>query len=334
MRGAVILEGAGLRKHYPVRRGVFMKTVGWLKALDHFDFRIHEGETLGIVGESGCGKTTLGRIVARIHDGEGSLEYTPRGGSSGNVLRRLDRREELAFRRDVQMIFQDPYGSLDPRMTVEEVLREPLEAHGLAFASPKARGATRGLLENYLARVGLHADALGRYPHEFSGGQRQRIAIARALVLKPRLIVCDEPTSALDVSVQSQVVNLLTEIQRSEGLAYLFISHNLELVRYVSDRIAVMYLGRTVEEGFAAELFGNPRHPYTEALLASAPSWDPAVKRALACDLRGEPPSPMWTPPGCPFEPRCPKASERCRTGGIPELRDLGSDHRAACHFA
>ncbi|MDP3178262.1 MAG: ATP-binding cassette domain-containing protein, partial [Spirochaetaceae bacterium] len=289
---------------------------------------------------SGCGKTTLGRVAARIHKGEGSLRYLARGGESWEAMGKLDRGKELAFRRDVQMVFQDPYGSLDPRMSIEEVLREPLEAHGLARGSRRSRRGTRDELAALLSRVGLHEDALKRYPHEFSGGQRQRIAVARALALKPRLIVCDEPTSALDVSVQSQVVNLLSEIQREEGLAYIFISHNLELVRYVSDRIAVMYQGRAVEEGPAEELFASPLHPYTEALLASAPSWDPSDRRALSVDLRGEPPSPLWIPPGCPFEPRCPKAVKDCASGGIPGLREIlpggiaGPLRKTACRLA
>jgi oligopeptide/dipeptide ABC transporter ATP-binding protein len=333
MNGSVILKGEALRKRYPLRRGVFLRTVGWVKALERFDFEIHEGETLGIVGESGCGKTTLGRVVARIHEGEGSLEYRSREGQAWDALSRLDRGRELAFRRDVQMVFQDPFGSLDPRMNVEAVLREPLEAHGLAGRGADSRRATRELLGSLLSRVGLHADALYRYPHEFSGGQRQRIAIARALALKPRLIVCDEPTSALDVSVQSQVVNLLSTIQREEGLAYLFISHNLELVRHVADKIFVMYLGRVVEEGPSKALFDAPAHPYTRALMASIPSWDPRERKTLAVGLKGEPPSPIWEPKGCPFQPRCDRASARCLSEA-PALRDVGGGRKAACHFA
>ena len=333
MSGRTILKGRALRKRFPVKRGVLLRTVGWVKALERFDFEICEGETLGIVGESGCGKTTLGRVVSRIHRGEGELEYFPREGASFDAMGDLDRDRELAFRRDVQMVFQDPFGSLDPRMTVEDILREPLEAHGLAGRGREGRRATRERLESLLGEVGLHTDALDRYPHEFSGGQRQRIAIARALALRPRLIVCDEPTSALDVSVQSQVVNLLAEVRRLDGLAFLFISHNLELVRHVSDRIAVMYAGRAVEEGPAEALFDAPLHPYTEALLASAPSWDPSDRRALDNDLRGEPPSPLWDPPGCPFQPRCPKATPRC-SSEAPELREVLPGRTAACHLA
>jgi oligopeptide/dipeptide ABC transporter ATP-binding protein len=328
MSDTALLSGRGLRKSFPVRRGVLMLVRGQLKALHSFDFDIHAGETLGVVGESGCGKTTLGRILARIHDGEGSLEYTGRDGQRYDVLGRLDPKRELAFRRDVQMVFQDPYSSLDPRMTVEKILLEPLEAHGMA----KDKAAARTYLCELLARVGLHADALERYPHEFSGGQRQRIAVARALALKPRLIVCDEPTSALDVSVQSQVINLLKEIQEREGLAYIFISHNLDLVRYVSDRIYVMYLGRVVEAGESELLFSDPAHPYTQALLSSIPNWDPEARSLLNAELRGEAPSPLWDPPGCPFEPRCPKAAERCGREA-PKQRDVRG-RLVACHFA
>jgi oligopeptide/dipeptide ABC transporter ATP-binding protein len=329
---ATILKGSALKKRFPIKKGVFMRTVAWVNALERFDFEIHEGETLGIVGESGCGKTTLGRVVARIHQGEGSLMYAPRGGEAYESIGPLSRDRELAFRRDVQMIFQDPYASLDPRMSVADVLREPLEAHGLEGRTKAERRATEESLASLLERVGLHGEALKRYPHEFSGGQRQRIAIARTLVLRPRLIVCDEPTSALDVSVQSQVVNLLTQVQKEEGLSYLFISHNLELVRHVSDRISVMYLGQVVEEGRAEDLFDSPRHPYTEALLASAPSWNPEDRHILDAELYGEPPSPLNVPAGCPFGPRCPKAGDRCR-GEKPALRDSGDGRKTACHL-
>lgn len=330
MNASTILRGKGLRKLFPIRKGVLMLVKGHLRALDNFDFEISGGQTIGVVGESGCGKTTLGRIIARIHEGEGSLEYFDRDGIGREVLGRLDKKNELAFRRDVQMVFQDPFSSLDPRMTVGKILLEPLEAHGLA----KNLNEAREHLVSLLARVGMHADALERYPHEFSGGQRQRIAVARALALKPRLIVCDEPTSALDVSVQSQVINLLKEIQKEENLAYIFISHNLDLVRYVSDTMFVMYLGRVVESGPSETLFTAPAHPYTQALLKSIPDWDPEARSLLNGELRGEPPSPLWDPPGCPFEPRCPKAQERCRTGGVPELRQVDPGRCAACHFA
>lgn len=328
MSAKALLSGRGLAKSFPVRGGVLMLVRGQLKALHGFDFDIYAGETLGVVGESGCGKTTLGRILARIHDGEGTLEYTDRDGQCYDALGRLDQKRELAFRRDVQMVFQDPYSSLDPRMSVEKILLEPLEAHGLARDKTLAR---RYLCE-LLARVGLHADSLERYPHEFSGGQRQRIAVARAIALKPRLIVCDEPTSALDVSVQSQVINLLKEIQERENMAYVFISHNLDLVRYVSDRIFVMYLGRVVEAGESELLFSDPAHPYTQALLESIPNWNPEARSLLSSELSGEAPSPLWDPPGCPFEPRCPKASARCRIEA-PLQREVRA-RRVACHFA
>jgi oligopeptide/dipeptide ABC transporter ATP-binding protein len=323
-----ILKGSQLKKSFPIRKGVLMLTHSHVHALSDFSFEIAGSETIGIVGESGCGKTTLGRIIARIHQGEGTLDYTDREGNTYNVSGRLDLKKELAFRRDVQMIFQDPYSSLDPRMTVGKILTEPLAAHGLAGDKKQ----TKLYLEQLLEKVGLHADAIERYPHEFSGGQRQRIAVARALTLKPRLIICDEPTSALDVSVQSQVINLLKEIQQQEQLAYIFISHNLDLVRYISDRMYVMYLGRVVEAGPSELLFSEPLHPYTQALLMSVPDWDPEKRSLLQGELKGEPPSPLWDPPGCPFEPRCPRAVARCRTEK-PLNRTLRG-HLVACHLA
>lgn len=334
MKDRIVLEGQGLGKRFPVRSGVFMRTGRWLSALEGVNFSLPEGQTLGIVGESGCGKTTLGKVVARLHEGEGSLIYHARDGRRLQLSGPLPRKSELEYRRDVQMVFQDPFGSLDPRMTVEAVLREPLEAHGLALYGRSGRQKTRAVLESLAARVGLHADSLDRFPHEFSGGQRQRIAIARALTLEPRVVICDEPTSALDVSVQSQVVNLLCSIQKETGISYLFISHNLELVRHMADKIVVMYLGRAVEEGPAAELFASPAHPYTVALLAATPSWDPENHRALAARLAGEPPSPLSVPPGCPFAPRCPRARDLCRADPRPEFRRISEGRLAACHFA
>lgn len=325
---ACILKGHQLRKSFPIRKGILMLTQGHVHALSDFSFEIAGGETIGIVGESGCGKTTLGRMIARIHYGQGQLEYTDRNGVSYDVSGRLDASRELAFRRDVQMIFQDPYSSLDPRMTVGKILLEPLLAHGLA----KDKQKTGRYLEELLEKVGLHADAIDRYPHEFSGGQRQRIAVARALALKPRLVICDEPTSALDVSVQSQVINLLKEIQERERLAYIFISHNLDLVRYISDRMYVMYLGRVVEAGPSETLFSEPLHPYTQALLASVPDWDPDKRSLLQGELKGEPPSPLWDPPGCPFAPRCPRAIERCHSEN-PAARPVRG-RAVACHLA
>ncbi len=326
----LILEGRGISKYFPIKSGAFGRARGRVRAIERLDFEIREGETLGVVGESGCGKTTLANVIVGLCGAEGSLRYADRNGGSFDVLSRgVGRDRMLSYRRDVQIIFQDPFSSLDPRMRVGEILREPLDVHGMGRDRHRAGAIAADLLE----RVGLSADYMNRYPHEFSGGQRQRIAIARALPLSPRLIVCDEPTSALDVSVQSQVVNLLRDIQARDHLAYLFISHNLDLVHHMSDRMIVMYLGSVMEEGDSTSVFGNPLHPYTQALMASIPSWDPSDKRMFSVNLPGEPPSPIDVPPGCPFHPRCPRAAPECGEWK-PELRTIADGHRAACHFA
>ena len=323
-----LLEVEDLKKHYPVHGGVLSRTIGFVRAVDGVTFSIRKGETLGLVGESGCGKSTLGRTVMRLEEPtEGSVRF------DGRDLSRASGKELFRVRRDIQMIFQDPYSSLNPRLTVGEIVREPLAVHGVGTKMEQNR-TVRDLLE----RVGLSGDMMERYPHEFSGGQRQRIGIARALTLGPRVIVADEPVSALDVSVQSQVLNLLVELQRERELTYLFISHDLSVVKHVSDRIAIMYLGRIVETGTVEDIFERPAHPYTRALIRAIPTPDPR-DRTEVVPLKGEAPSPMEPPSGCAFHPRCPFAQEAC-TEVVPRLEPLGTAagqatlsarHRAAC---
>jgi oligopeptide/dipeptide ABC transporter ATP-binding protein len=291
-----------LRKYYPIRGGVFGGTIGAVRAVDGVTFSIAPGETLGLVGESGCGKSTLGRAVIRLEE--------PTGGQvifEGRNLAQLTRDQMLALRREMQMIFQDPYSSLNPRMTVGEIVREPLIVHGVGTRAEQS-DKVRWLFET----VGLSGDMLDRYPHEFSGGQRQRVGIARALALGPKFVIADEPMSALDVSVQSQVLNLMLRLQRDMGLTYLFISHDLSVVEHVSDMIAVMYLGRIVEQGSAEDVFTSPIHPYTRTLLEAAPEPDPR-RRRISVSVKGEAPSPVSPPSGCPFHPRCPYAVDDCR---------------------
>lgn len=328
MSAPPILRLQGVRKFFPIRSGVGLRISAWVKALDTLDLEVPEGKTVGIVGESGCGKTTLGKVVSRLYDAEGRITFVDRDGKEHSKEGKPWSKEaEAAFRRDVQMIFQDPFSSLNPRMTVGDIVREPLDAQ----KTHPDRAEADALVAATLQQVGLNPDAAQRYPHEFSGGQRQRIAIARAIILKPRLVICDEPTSALDISVQSQVVNLLKDIQSSHGMAYLFISHNLDLVYHLADTIVVMYLGNVMEEGAADPVFLNARHPYTKALMASIPSWDPGSSQLFQSRLPGEPPSPVNVPSGCPFHPRCPWAEDRCRNEK-PVLRNLSPDHRVACH--
>jgi oligopeptide/dipeptide ABC transporter ATP-binding protein len=321
-----LLEVRDLKKYFPIQRGLLRKTVGEVKAVDGVSFELREGETLGLVGESGCGKTTTGRLILRaLQPTEGEVHL--RHEQQMVDLTRLSRQELKPYRKDMQVIFQDPFSSLSPRMTVYEIISEPLEIHGIGTASQR-RARVRELLE----RVGLRVEHMSRYPHAFSGGQRQRIGIARALALQPRLIVADEPVSALDVSIQAQVINLLKDLQANLGLSYLFVAHDLSVVEHISDRVAVMYLGRIVELAPSEELYRDPRHPYTEALLSAIPASHPKRKRERIV-LSGDVPNPANPPSGCHFHPRCRYARDICRSEA-PPLREVGPGHVAACHFA
>jgi oligopeptide transport system ATP-binding protein len=323
MNTAPLLEVEDLKVHFPVKHGLFSRVRAWVRAVDGVSFSLAACETLGLVGESGCGKTTLGRAIVRlVEPTAGRIRF------EGDDLMTFSGAELRARRRSFQMIFQDPYGSLDPRLTVEEIVGEALDIHGLAQNRQARRQRVTALLE----AVGLSATHAERYPHEFSGGQRQRIGIARALAVEPRLIVCDEPVSALDVSVQAQIINLLQDLQRERGLAYLFVAHDLAVVEHISRRVMVMYLGRIVELAEAKAIVRSPRHPYTQALISAVPVVDPASKRQRIV-LPGDVPSPIHPPAGCPFHPRCPMAEERCRTEK-PVLRELAPGHWVSCHLA
>jgi peptide/nickel transport system ATP-binding protein len=318
-----LLEVRNLKVYFPVRHGLFSRVKAYVKAVNEVSFSLMPGETLGLVGESGCGKTTLGRAVVRlIEPTSGSIRF------EGEDLTKLDGAALRATRRGFQMIFQDPFGSLNPRMTVEQIVGEALDIHELASGAV-ARGKR---VAELLDAVGLSAAHAQRYPHEFSGGQRQRIGIARALAVEPKLIVCDEPVSALDVSVQAQIINLLQDLQQQRGLAYLFVAHDLAVVEHISRRVMVMYLGQVVELADARAIVRAPRHPYTQALLSAVPVVDPASKRQRIV-LPGDVPSPIDPPSGCPFHPRCPMAEARCRVEK-PLLRELALGHFAACHLA
>ena len=318
--GDVLLEVRNLRKYYPVTKGfIFQRQVGAVKAVDDISFFIRKGETLGLVGESECGKTTTGRVILRLQEpthGEALFE--------GRDIFKLGKEELRRLRRDMQIIFQDPYSSLNPRMTVGDIIGEPLEIHKLARGKEKVRR-----VQELLEVVGLSPYHANRYPHEFSGGQRQRIGIARALAVNPKLIIADEPVSALDVSIQAQVLNLLEELQKEFGLTYLFIAHDLSVVKHISDRIAVMYLGRIVELAAADELFSNPQHPYTEALLSAVPIPNPEMRRERII-LPGDVPSPINPPAGCRFHTRCLYAQPSCKVDD-PAFADIGGGHYVAC---
>jgi oligopeptide/dipeptide ABC transporter, ATP-binding protein, C-terminal domain len=311
-----------LKKYFPVKSGVFSSVSNYLKAVDGVDLTIFEGETLGLVGESGCGKTTLGKTVIKLYEPtEGSISF------NGQDIARLSSGGMQRLRRDMQIIFQDPYGSLNPRMKIENIVGEGLAIHNIA-PKEERRAEVKRLLET----VGLREDALFRYPHEFSGGQRQRIAIARALAVRPKFIVCDEPMSALDVSVQAQIINLLLSLQEEFKLTYLFISHDLRIVRHISDRVAVMYLGKIVELAEGEELYNNPLHPYTRVLLSAVPVPNPEVRKNRVI-LSGDVPNPIDSFSGCRFHGRCPVAVEKCKSEE-PVLRDVGGGHMVACHLA
>ena len=318
-----LLSVTGLTKHFPVREGLVVeREVGRVRAVDDVSFTIGHGETLGLVGESGCGKSTTGRLVLRLIEATGgSVSF------EGRDVLALPPAELRALRGDMQIVFQDPYGALDPRMTVEDIITEPLAIQG-GHSGPQLAQEARRLLDV----VGLASAHARRYPHEFSGGQRQRIGIARAIAPKPKFIVCDEAVSALDVSVQAQIVNLLQDLQQEMGLSYLFIAHDLAVVKHISDRVAVMYLGHVVEIAGKRDLYADPRHPYTQALLDAVPVRHPRLRRKRA-RLTGEIPSPLDPPPGCRFHRRCPLAQAVC-SAERPLLREILPGHQVACHFA
>lgn len=319
----VLLEVKGLKKYFELESGLFSRQKQYLKAVDGIDFHVHRGETLGIVGESGCGKSTTGNLIMNLLEPtEGEIFF------EGRNLKELSKRERRELKKDIQMIFQDPFSSLNPRLRVFDIIAEPFRTHKVA-SGKELKHKVAELLEV----VGLLPEYMDRFPHEFSGGQRQRIGIARALALKPKLIICDEPVSALDVSVQSQILNLLTSLQKEFKLTYVFIGHGMPAVKYISDRIAVMYLGKIVEYATKEQLFKHPRHPYTEGLLAAIPIADPTYrvkkKRVL---LEGDMPSPVDPPSGCRFHTRCPYATDLCKQE-VPKMTEVEPGHMVACHY-
>jgi oligopeptide/dipeptide ABC transporter ATP-binding protein len=314
------LKVSGLAKYFPVRGGLLRRVNGYVKAVDDVSFEIHEGETLGLVGESGCGKSTVGKTTIKLYDPtKGSIHVR------GHEVTHLSPVKMRAFRKEVQIVFQDPFSSLNPRMKAGTIVGEPLSIHGLAAGKEKRRR-----IGEMFQRVGLRPEQMERFPHEFSGGQRQRLAIARALSVEPRLIVADEPVSALDVSIQASVINLMIKLQKEMGLSFLFISHDISVIEYVSHRVAVMYLGRIVEIAQRKKVLAEPLHPYTEALLSAVPRLDPGTKLKKRILLSGEIPSPINPPSGCSFHTRCHMAEDSCRIK-IPELREIRPGHWAAC---
>ena len=316
-----ILEIKNLKKHFPITGGILKRQINSVKAVDGLNFNVKRGETLGVVGESGCGKSTTGKVLLRLLDAtEGEVKF------EGEDIHQLDKKDLRSLRKEMQMIFQDPYASLNPRMTVGEIVGEPLDIHNLAKGKEKEE-RVRELLD----MVGLSPKYAKRYPHEFSGGQRQRIGIARALAVDPQVIVCDEPVSALDVSIQAQVLNLMEDLQEELGLTYIFIAHDLSVVRHISDRVAVMYLGKIVELADKEDLYTAPKHPYTKALLSAIPVPDPQNDREKII-LKGDVPSPINPPSGCSFHTRCPFAEDKCEQEE-PVFEDKAQDHLAACHF-
>ncbi len=331
MRPGILLDVRNLTKHFPVRAGPFQRPSGKVQAVTGVSFQLSEGESLSLVGESGCGKTTLARTLLRGYEATAGSAWFRTGEGEVVDLLTLSRRRLKPLRRQMQMVFQDPYSSLNPRMTVQQIIGEPLRIHGeeLGIATREAR---RERVRELLLQVGLRPEAARRYPHAFSGGERQRIGIARTLAARPRLVVADEPVSALDVSVQAQILNLLLELQQRHRIGTLLLTHNLMVVRHVSDRVAVMYLGRIMETAPAETLFTSPGHPYTAALLDAIPRPDPRVRNRSRIKLSGEVPSPRNPPSGCPFHPRCVHARDRCRTE-LPELEQIAPGHQVRCHL-
>lgn len=317
-----ILEVKNLKKYFPIRKGFFGNKLINVKAVDDVSFNIKRGETLGLVGESGCGKSTLGRTIIRLYDVTGGEVIF-----DGAELSTITQQDMLPIRRNIQMIFQDPYASLNSRMTVADIIGEPLDIHNLGNGKQRQE-----MIYDLLNQVGLSRKHASRYPHEFSGGQRQRIGIARALAVKPKFVICDEPVSALDVSVQAQVINMLEDFQDQYGLSYLFIAHDLAMVKHISDNIGVMYLGKLVEITTSDELYKRPAHPYTKALLESIPIPDPLKAGMCKATLKGEIPSPISPPSGCSFRTRCPNVMDICKRE-VPVLKEIAPNHKCACHL-